>query len=113
VSVLTNSLAANDVASVTGGYSEYRRQLLEGGVDLWELKPQPGTETSSSAFGFKTTKMHTKALQVDGRQLFVGSYNLDPRSTQLNCEQGVLVLSPELAAQFNAMFREYQSPAYA
>jgi len=113
VGVLTNSLAANDVASVTGGYSEYRRQLLEGGVDLWELKPQSDTKTSSAAFGFKTTKMHTKALQADGRQLFVGSYNLDPRSTQLNCEQGVLVSSPELAAQFDAMFREYQSPARA
>ena len=28
---------------------------------------------------------------VDGKTLFVGSYNLDPRSTWLNCEQGVLV----------------------
>jgi len=36
--------------------------------------------------------------------LFLGSYNLDPRSTWLNCEQGVLVESPVLAAQFRAIF---------
>ena len=39
VQVLTNSLAANDVASVHGGYSRHRKTLLEGGVQLFELKP--------------------------------------------------------------------------
>jgi cardiolipin synthase C len=113
VRILTNSLAANDVAAVHGGYSQYRRPLLEGGVELWELKPLPGTKTSYAMFGSKKASLHTKALEVDGRQLFVGSYNLDPRSTALNCEQGVLVTSHELATQLDAMFAEYQSPAHA
>src|SRR5262249_5731574 len=39
VRVLTNSLVANDVAAVHGGYSRYRKALLQGGVHLWELKP--------------------------------------------------------------------------
>jgi putative cardiolipin synthase len=39
VRILTNSLAANDVAAVHGGYSRHRKDLLEGGVQLWELKP--------------------------------------------------------------------------
>ncbi len=30
VRVLTNSLVANDVAAVHGGYSRYRKPLLEG-----------------------------------------------------------------------------------
>ena len=40
VRVLTNSLVANDVAAVHGGYSRYRKPLLRGGVQLWELKPR-------------------------------------------------------------------------
>ena len=40
--VLTNSLAANDVAMVYGGYAKARPDLLAGGVKFWELKPGPG-----------------------------------------------------------------------
>jgi cardiolipin synthase C len=113
VRILTNSLAANDVAAVHGGYAQYRRPLLEGGVSLWELKPLPGVKPSYAMFGSKKASLHTKALAVDGQQLFVGSYNLDPRSTALNCEQGVLVASPELAAQLDALFVDQSSPAHA
>ena len=102
--ILTNSLAANDVAAVHGGYSRYRHKLLKGGVQLWELKPRTGGTTDSSLFGSSGASLHTKALSIDERSLFVGSYNLDPRSTWLNCEQGVLVESPVLAAQFRAIF---------
>ena len=36
--------------------------------------------------------------------MFVGSYNLDPRSTWLNCEQGVIVEDATLAAQLGGIF---------
>ena len=39
VRVLTNSLAATDVALVHAGYSKYRKALLEGGVRIHELRP--------------------------------------------------------------------------
>ena len=113
VRVLTNSLAANDVAAVHGGYAQYRKQLLEGGVNIWELKPLPGVKTSYAMFGSKQASLHTKALEVDGRRLFVGSYNLDPRSTVLNCEQGVLVSSPGLAAELDGFFALQSSAARA
>jgi putative cardiolipin synthase len=103
VRVLTNSLAANDVAAVHGGYSRYRKELLEGGVQIWELKPIDGI--THSAFGSSGASLHTKALSIDGRIVFVGSYNIDPRSTWLNCEQGVVVESPALAAQIDAIFK--------
>ena len=104
VRILTNSLVANDVAAVHGGYSRYRKPLLEGGVQLWELKPTAGGATTSSLFGSSGASLHTKAFAVDGRTLFVGSYNLDPRSTWLNCEQGVRVESPVLARELEALF---------
>lgn len=104
VRVLTNSLAANDVAAVHGGYSRYRKPLLKGGVQLWELKPLPGSAAEASLFGSSGASLHTKALSMDGKTLFVGSYNIDPRSTWLNCEQGVLVESATLARQLEAIF---------
>lgn len=103
VRVLTNSLVANDISAVHGGYSRYRNTLLEGGVELWELKAvasdaQKRSRESSGA------SLHTKALLVDRKTLFVGSYNLDPRSAWLNCEQGVLVENEALAQELANIF---------
>lgn len=113
VLILTNSLAANDVAAVHGGYMEYRPELLEGGVQLWELKP---TGTASSRFslgGSSGSSLHTKAMIVDADTVFVGSYNLDPRSTSLNSEQGVLVSHPALAEELTRIFDRQIGPQRA
>jgi len=104
VSILTNSLAANDVIAVHGAYSKYRKDLLRGGVELWELKPDPEETEEASWIGGSRASLHTKALSADGDRLFVGSYNLDPRSTSLNCEQGIFLVSTELTTQFDQMF---------
>jgi putative cardiolipin synthase len=112
VRVLTNSLAANDVAAVHGGYSRYRRPLLKGGVQLWELKPA-GEGVNASVFGSSGASLHTKAFVVDARASFVGSYNLDPRSTWLNCEQGVLVGDATLAAQLAGLFEQQANGRHA
>ena len=113
VRILTNSLAANDVAAVHGGYSRYRNKLLKGGVLLWELKPLAISEQDKSLFGSSGASLHTKALSIDQKTLFVGSYNLDPRSTWLNCEQGVLVESPALVTQFRAIFEAQTAGTHA
>ncbi len=109
VGIMTNSLVANDVAAVHGGYSRHREELVEGGVSLWELKPLDDTKAKSSFFGSSGASLHTKALAIDSRQLFVGSYNLDPRSTWLNCEQGVLVENAALARQLQDLFAHHSS----
>jgi len=108
VRVLTNSLVANDVAAVHGGYARYRKALLKGGVQLWELKPAGGPG-NSSLLGSSGASLHTKAFVVDGEKLFVGSYNLDPRSTWLNCEQGVLVEDAALARELGRTFLDFDA----
>ena len=113
VRILTNSLAANDVAAVYGGYAKWRKLLLEGGVELWEIKPSPGSDVERSLFGSSGASLHTKSLAVDERTVFVGSFNLDPRSASLNTEQGVFVESPVLAAQIEALFAYDSSGARA
>jgi cardiolipin synthase C len=106
VRVLTNSLVANDVAAVHGGYSRSRKKLLQGGVRIWELKPLEGSRSQSSFRGSSGASLHTKAFIVDADKVFLGSYNLDPRSTWLNCEQGVLVENRELTEQLGAIYAQ-------
>jgi putative cardiolipin synthase len=113
VRILTNSLVANDVAAVHGGYSRYRKPLVEGGVQIWELKPTSEGSVNSSLFGSSGASLHTKAFAVDGKTLFVGSYNLDPRSTWLNCEQGVMVENETLTKQLEDIFATQTSGAHA
>ena len=45
VRILTNSLAASDVAVVHSGYAKRRHALLKAGVQLFELKPNAVQET--------------------------------------------------------------------
>lgn len=102
--ILTNSLAANDVAAVHAGYKKYRTELLKGGVQIWELKPDGKRPGGYSLSGSSGSSLHTKAAIFDDHRIFVGSYNLDPRSTSLNSEQGVLVSDRVLASELIRLF---------
>jgi putative cardiolipin synthase len=96
VRIMTNSLASNDVLAAHAGYSSYRRQLLEAGANLYELRAD--TNVVQKAWKAESRAgLHTKAFIFDDDSLFVGSYNLDPRSTNINTEAGVYVESKELA----------------
>jgi putative cardiolipin synthase len=113
VKVLTNSLASTDVPLAEGGYARYRKALLGIGVELYELKPNPDqyrlwarTGSGSSSRG----ALHAKTVIVDRRVVFVGSFNLDPRSARLNTEDGVVVRSAELGAQATHIFDRGISP---
>lgn len=101
VRVLTNSLAANDVAIVHAGYARYRLPLLLAGVELNELKPRkevPGVRIVTTK-GSSRASLHSKAMVVDREQAYIGSMNLDPRSALLNTEAGLIIREPELAGQ--------------
>ena len=102
VGILTNSLVANDVMAVHGGYANYRIPLLEHGVALYELKPHGSGQ--ASLFGSSGASLHTKAFVVDGRSGFIGSFNLDPRSMNLNTEMGLLFEHPPAAAELEALY---------
>jgi putative cardiolipin synthase len=113
VAVLTNSLAATDVAAVHTGYARYRRALLKGGVELYEMKRKVGEERARrnlSVTGSSGSSLHTKASIVDNRWVYIGSMNLDPRSANLNTEMGVLIESAELARQVRALFERNVAP---
>ena len=105
VEVLTNSLASTDEPAAHSGYARYRRRLLEGGVDLYELRPAVGAAQPATARGSSSgISIHAKAMVVDRAHVFVGSLNMDPRSKLLNTEMGLIVDSPELAEAVKQFF---------
>lgn len=112
VAVLTNSLAATDVAAVHGGYVKYRKGLLDGGVELYELKERGDffDRHRMSLFGARNASLHTKAFVVDGLCGYVGSMNFDPRSASLNTEMGIVFSDEALAAELQSIFDEETAP---
>jgi putative cardiolipin synthase len=100
VRILTNSLAATDVGPVHAGYRKRREALLRAGVRLYEFKPAaapPPTASKKGIAGSRAGSLHAKTFAIDGRRIFVGSFNFDPRSARLNTEMGVVIESRTLA----------------
>ena len=100
ITVLTNSLASNNHTVGHSGYAPIRKPLLEMGVNLYELRADatmPGDE-SAGVQDAKST-LHAKAFAVDRNRVFIGSFNWNQRSANLDTESGVIIHSPEMAAQ--------------
>jgi putative cardiolipin synthase len=110
VRVLTNSLASNDVVAAHAGYAKRRDQLVANGVELYELRADAGVVNKKIASGTSKAALHTKAVVFDREAVFIGSYNLDPRSAAINTEAGLYVESPELAEQVIAYMDEGVRP---
>ena len=110
VNILTNALDTTDVLLVHSGYARYRRDLLEAGVDLFELRLRggltPEDAKGTGPFGLSGASLHAKTFAVDGARVFIGSFNFDPRSALLNCEMGFLIESPSLASAVGRRFEE-------
>lgn len=117
VRILTNSYAANDVGIVHAFYGQYRKTLLKNGVELYEFLPvlkntkRTRKKNNILALGGSGSKqtigdssdasLHAKMMSVDNQQVFIGSFNFDLRSANLNTEIGVILDSPQLATQIN------------
>jgi putative cardiolipin synthase len=108
VRVLTNAFSTTDVPLVHAGYTRYRRQLLEAGVKIYELKLRgpmaPESRLQIKPLGLFGASLHAKTFAVDSQRVFIGSFNFDPRSTHLNCEMGLIIDSERLAARVAAAF---------
>ncbi|KPP90129.1 phosphatidylserine/phosphatidylglycerophosphate/cardiolipin synthase family protein [Erythrobacter sp. HL-111] len=107
--VLTNSLAANDVALVHAGYRKYRRRLLEAGIELFELKREASPmarRSDAGALGSRGSSLHAKTFAADGRTVFVGSFNFDPRSVWLNTESGLVIESEAIAHELSRLMED-------
>ena len=115
VRVLTNALAGNDVVAAQAGHTKRRGEVLDSGVELYELRPDAAAVHAQLAPAAENSRaaLHTKSLVIDRKSAFVGSYNLDPRSQEINSEIGLLVHSPEFARQVAEFLDEGVRPENA
>ena len=117
IRVLTNSLASNDVVAAHAGYAKFRKELIEAGMEIYELRPDSASPTviEKNIISGDESKaaLHTKAIVFDRKSIFVGSFNLDPRSANINTEMGLYVENPELVHQLAAYMDEGVLPRNA
>ncbi|HEX2385243.1 MAG TPA: phospholipase D-like domain-containing protein, partial [Candidatus Binatia bacterium] len=114
VRALTNSAASNDVIAAHAFYAQTREKLLNAGVELYELRPDSKMEKHWSVVSGKSrAALHCKAIVFDRKTVFIGSFNLDPRSSTLNTEVGVMIDSPEIAGRVADIMDEGVAPGSA
>jgi putative cardiolipin synthase len=100
VRALTNSALSHDVLPALAGYVSRRKQLLRAGMELYELRPDSNMKRQWSVLaGSAKAALHAKTLVFDRQSVFIGSFNLDPRSATLNTEMGVMIDSVEIASK--------------
>ncbi len=117
IRILTNSLASTDNLEAFGAYQRVRKKLLEAGVAIYEFKPN-AAERTKIATGALQKKLnyvpifglHAKSMVVDRHITVIGTFNLDPRSANLNTECFALIYSNTMAERvLQGMEEEYKS----
>jgi putative cardiolipin synthase len=104
VRIHTNSLASTDNLQAFSGYRNQRRSLLKMGLKIYEFKPD---SASRQALMLRVSPpavppvfaLHAKSMVVDDEVAVIGTFNLDPRSQNLNTEVGVVVRNARVARQ--------------
>jgi len=116
IKILTNSLASTDNLEAFAGYQKNRRELLDAGVEIYEFRPD-AAERIKIATGALQKKLnytpvfglHAKTMVIDGDVTVIGTFNLDPRSANLNTECFALIYSKQIAqGVLKGMHEEYK-----
>jgi cardiolipin synthase C len=106
VRILTNSLASTDNLEAFSGYQRDRGTLLRTGVRVFEFRPDAAERTTIMTGALATTLghppifgLHAKSMVIDGHITVIGTFNLDPRSTNLNTECITVIYSDRIAQE--------------
>ena len=115
VRILTNSLASTDNIQAFSGYRNQRNKLLKMGLQIHEYKPDPANRLALMSRVNPPDPpplfaLHAKTMVVDGKRAYIGTFNLDPRSENLNTEIGVIVHNAALAKQVQALIETDMRP---
>jgi phosphatidylserine/phosphatidylglycerophosphate/cardiolipin synthase-like enzyme len=104
VRILTNSLASTDNVEAFAGYQADRSKLLETGVEIYEFRPDAAERTKVMTGELQETLdhqpifgLHAKSMVVDDETVVIGTFNLDPRSANLNTECIAIINSEQVA----------------
>ncbi len=115
VRILTNSLASTDNLQAFSGYRSQRKALLKMGLDIREYRPDPANRAALLSRANPPPQppvfaLHAKSMVVDGKIAFIGTFNFDPRSENLNTEVGAVVHHPGFAQRLQARMEADMRP---
>lgn len=103
IKIMTNSLASTDNVEAFSGYQRDRMELLETGVRVFEYKPDAAIRKNIMTGALQKSidftpifGLHAKSMVIDGEVTVIGTFNLDPRSANLNTECVTIIYSPEI-----------------
>lgn len=96
IKIVTNSLASTDSPLVHAAMLSIKKQLADIGIELYLFK---GPDV-----------LHAKGAIIDGKISFIGSFNFDRRSAEINREIGIKVgensaQASRFSKQFNAFIQ--------
>lgn len=104
VRILTNSLASTDNLDAFSGYQRERAALLDIGVEIYEFKPDAAVRRQVMTGALQTTLdyapifgLHAKSMVIDDQVAVIGTFNIDPRSANLNTECLAVVRDARIA----------------
>ncbi|MCB1177911.1 MAG: hypothetical protein KDK36_10065, partial [Leptospiraceae bacterium] len=106
VKILTNSLASTDNLEAFSGYQRDRNKLLQTGVNIYEFKPDAAIRYKVMTGALQKELdyapifgLHAKSMVIDQEIAVVGTFNLDPRSANLNTECVTILYSKKIGSQ--------------
>lgn len=106
VRILTNSLASTDNVEAFSSYQSDREKLLKTGVQIFEFKPDAEERIKIMTGELHVTLedmpifgLHAKSMVVDDEITVIGTFNLDPRSANLNTECIAVIHSEKVSKE--------------
>lgn len=97
IRINTNSLASTDNLQAFSGYRNQRDELMKLGLEIREFRPDSKVQQqvmqryAALRDEAPVFALHAKTMVVDRRLVYIGTFNLDPRSENLNTEVGVVI----------------------
>jgi putative cardiolipin synthase len=105
IRILTNSLASTDNVEAFSSYQSDRKTLLKTGIKIYEFRPDAAERIKIMTGALQKTLnykpvfgLHAKSMVVDGKITVIGTFNLDPRSANLNTECIAIIPSEKIAS---------------
>lgn len=120
INILTNSIVSNDNLEAFNGYQRERNKLLKIGVNIYEFKPDAkirqkvmSSELQKKLNHVPIFGLHAKSMVIDNKITIIGTFNLDPRSANLNTESIVIIPSVSLSKDVEKGMIEEMKPENA
>lgn len=116
VRISTNSLASTDNLPAFSGYRNQRDRLLEMGLQIYEYKPHPNVQrklmqrTAAAKQKAPVFALHAKTVVIDAKTVYIGTFNFDPRSENLNTEVGAIIHDEALARKVESSIETDMAP---